>query len=282
MVIDIKGLSKRFHKKTVLYGLDMHLENGFYGLLGPNGAGKTTLLRCMVDVYMEYEGEVRFDGQRLRDSRQLLSHIGYLPQKFDLFRELTLYEMMLYFASLKRIDRREQAKEAERVLELVNLSHEKGKRCSALSGGMIRRAGIAQALLGDPPVLIVDEPTAGLDPEERIRFKNVLASLRGEKIVLLSTHIVEDVESLCDRIIIMDHGMFRCNASVQEVCAAAQGKVYEVEEEQLRTLSQYEVVRTLPREQGGTAYRVLTNEPLQAPLLHPTVEDGYLSMIKGI
>lgn len=282
MVIDIKGLSKRFHKKTVLYGLDMHLESGFYGLLGPNGAGKTTLLRCMVDVYMEYEGEVRFDGQRLRDSRQLLNHIGYLPQKFDLFRELTLYEMMLYFASLKRIDRREQAKEADRVLELVNLSHEKGKRCSALSGGMIRRAGIAQALLGDPPVLIVDEPTAGLDPEERIRFKNVLASLRGERIVLLSTHIVEDVESLCDRIIIMDHGMFLCNASVREVCAAAQGKVYEVEEEQLRALSQYEVVRTLPREQGGTAYRVLTNEPLQAPLLHPTVEDGYLSMIKGI
>ncbi len=282
MIIEIKGLSKRFRKKTVLKGVDAQLESGFYGLLGPNGAGKTTLLRCMADVYMDYQGEVRFDGKRLRDDRRLLNQIGYLPQKFDLFRELTLHEMMQYFASLKRIAHQEQEKEIGRVLALVNLSGEKQTRCGALSGGMVRRAGIAQALLGDPPVLIVDEPTVGLDPEERIRFKNVLASLREGKVILLSTHIVEDVESLCDRIIIMDNGVFLCNTSAQEVCALAQGKVYEVGEEQLHSLRRYEVVRTVSHAQGNTSYRILTNERPDAAPLSPTVEDGYLSAIKGI
>lgn len=280
-MIEIKHLSKRFRKKTVLKGINACLDVGIYGLLGPNGAGKTTLLRCITDIYMDYQGEILFDGKCLRKDSGLLPQIGYLPQKFDLFRELTLHEMMRYFASLKRVNRQEQEKEIQRVIELVHLSDQLDARCATLSGGMIRRVGIAQAILGDPPILIVDEPTAGLDPEERIRFKNVLASLGGERTVLLSTHIVEDVEALCDKIIIMNDGVFLYHETAQEICALALGKIYEVDETQKNALRHCEVIRTVAME-GKLKYRILTDEPVESPPLSPGVEDGYLCAIKGL
>lgn len=280
-MIEINNLSKRFRKKMVLNAVTAQLGTGVYGLLGPNGAGKTTLLRCITDIYTDYQGEICFDGKSLRANREILCEIGYLPQKFDLFKELTLLEMMQYFASLKRIDRQRQAAEIDRVLELVHLADQQKTRCGALSGGMIRRVGIAQAIMGDPSILIVDEPTAGLDPEERIRFKNVLAALGGERTILLSTHIVEDVEALCDRIIIMNNGGFLYNTSAEEVCKLALGKIFEVEEAQKDALRQFEIIRTSALE-GKITYRILTSESVDAPPLAPTIEDGYLCAIKGL
>lgn len=281
MIVDIKNVTKGFKKKKVLENCSTKLEKGIYGLLGPNGAGKTTLLRCITDIYSDYKGEILFDGKTLKQNRRLCDKIGYLPQKFDLFPELTLDEMMRYFASLKHIPKENEAAAVEKALKLVNLTEQSKTRCGALSGGMIRRAGIAQAILGDPEVIIVDEPTVGLDPEERIRFKNVIATLREERTILLSTHIVEDVEALCDRIIIMNDGDFLYNTDSQSVCDIARGKVYEVSKSAVSNLSNFEVIRSY-QHNGVDYFRILTSEPLSESPCEPTVEDGYLCAVKGL
>lgn len=281
MNIEIKNINKSFKKKQVLNGISSALTPGVYGLLGPNGAGKTTLLRCMTGIYNDYKGEVLFDGKTLLQNRGLRDKIGYLPQKFDMFKELSLYEMMCYFASLKHIPKKDEAETVEKALTRVNLWEMKDKRCGALSGGMIRRAGIAQAILGEPSVIIVDEPTAGLDPEERIRFKNIISSIGKECIVLLSTHIVEDVEAVCDRIIIMNHGDILYNSKAEDVCDLAEGKVYEMPENETANLKNFEVIRT--SRQGDTIIcRVITSDKVDLPPASPTIEDGFLCAVKGM
>lgn len=281
MNIEIKNINKSFKKKQVLNGISSTLTPGVYGLLGPNGAGKTTLLRCMTGIYNDYKGEVLFDGKTLLQNRSLRNEIGYLPQKFDMFKELSLYEMMCYFASLKHIPKKDEAEAVEKSLTKVNLWEMKDKRCGALSGGMIRRAGIAQAVLGEPSVIIVDEPTAGLDPEERIRFKNIISSIGKDCVVLLSTHIVEDVEAVCDRIIIMNHGDILYNSDAVDVCKLAEGKVYEMMENDVANLKKFEVIRTF--RQGDTTFcRVITSDEVDLSPVLPTVEDGYLCAVKGM
>ncbi len=207
-MLKIEHVSKNFGKKRALDDICLDMEEGCYGLLGPNGAGKTTLIRMILELYSIKKGSIQFEGT---------GHIGYLPQKFGAFQELTVRDILLYFAALKKIPKVEQEAEIDRVLELVNLSDRKKDKMSSLSGGMQRRVGIAQAVLGDPSVLIFDEPTAGLDPEERTRFKKLIRHIMDKKIVIISTHIVEDVETLCDRVIIMNRGRVLKNLSVEEV-----------------------------------------------------------------
>ena len=206
-MLKIEHVSKKFGKKRVLDDVCLNMEEGCYGLLGPNGAGKTTLIRMIMELYPVRKGSIRFEGA---------GGVGYLPQKFGAFRELTVRDILLYFAALKKIPKADQEKEIDRVLELVNLSDRKKDRMSSLSGGIQRRVGIAQAVLGDPPVLIFDEPTAGLDPEERTRFKKLIRQIMDKKIIIISTHIVEDVEALCDRVIIMNRGRVLRNMAVEE------------------------------------------------------------------
>lgn len=206
-MLKIEHVSKNFGKKRVLDDVCLNMEEGCYGLLGPNGAGKTTLIRIILELYPVKKGSIHFEGA---------GDIGYLPQKFGAFRELTVQDILFYFAALKQIPKAEQGMEIDRVLELVNLSDRKKDRMSSLSGGMQRRVGIAQAVLGDPSVLIFDEPTAGLDPEERTRFKKLIRQIMDEKIVIISTHIVEDVETLCDRVIIMNRGRVLKNMAVED------------------------------------------------------------------
>ena len=165
MSLTVMDVTKRFKKRVAVDHFSMEFQPGVYGLLGPNGAGKTTLLRCICGLY-------RLDRRRCPRRE----NPGYLPQSFGMFRELTLFQMMEYLAALKGLPKESQGEEIHRALELVNLSDRAGSRVKALSGGMVRRAGIAQALLGDPEVLLFDEPTAGLDPEERVRFQNVVAA----------------------------------------------------------------------------------------------------------
>lgn len=206
-MLTINHVYKKFGKKEVLSDICLQLDEGCYGLLGPNGAGKTTLLRMILELYPVRKGSIHLDSP---------GGVGYLPQKFGALRELTVHDILLYFASLKKIPRTDQEAEIDRVLNLVNLSDRKKDRMSRLSGGMQRRVGIAQAVLGDPGILIFDEPTAGLDPEERVRFKKLIQQVMEKKTVLISTHIVADVESLCDHVIIMNRGRVIRNLTTAE------------------------------------------------------------------
>lgn len=278
-MIEIKGLTKQFKKKQVLRGLDLTLGSGVYGLLGPNGAGKTTLLRCMTDIYTDYRGKVLYEGGELANNKAMRRKIGYLPQKFDMFHELKLWEMMRYFAELKKVPRAQQAAQIEQALRLVNLYENGADKVGAMSGGMVRRAGIAQAILGDPKVVIVDEPTAGLDPEERLRFKGVIAKISGERTVLLSTHIIEDVEALCGKIVIMDGGRIRLCGTPGEIAAAAGGHVFTVQGTPAGL--EHAVVKQFEKD-GKLFSRILAQgNPGDWKPETATVEDGYMYVIKG-
>lgn len=210
-MIRIDKVTKKFKRREAIRDFTCKLTAGCCGLLGPNGAGKTTLLRCVLGLYPVTSGNVELDNG---------ISIGYLPQKFGLFRELKVKDMMDYFAVAKKVPKGKRTDEIMRVLELVHLSDRADDRAGQLSGGMQRRLGIAQAVLGDPDVLLFDEPTTGLDPEERARFKDIIRQLdRDRKCIVISTHIVEDVESVCDRVILMKEGKLLEYVTVAEACA---------------------------------------------------------------
>lgn len=208
-MIQLKGVSKTFKKRTAIDGLSLDLESGCYGLLGPNGAGKTTLIRCILGLYQFSGGIIEMD-ENLK--------IGYLPQKFGMFNELKVRDMLKYFAMEKRVPKDKRDEEIERVLDMVNLDDRIDDKISKLSGGMQRRIGIAQALLGNPDLLIFDEPTTGLDPEERAHFKEIIQELKEQKkTILISTHIVDDVEHICDRGLIMYRGRLLENLPIDQI-----------------------------------------------------------------
>ncbi len=270
MVI-INECTKRFRKRVAVNKLSATLDTGIVGLLGPNGAGKTTLLRCICGLYKLNEGSIQGGG----------NSVGYLPQQFGMFRSLTVNQMMGYFATLKKIPKQMQKAEIERCVELVNLTDRLNSRIATLSGGMVRRLGIAQALLGDPEVVLFDEPTAGLDPEERVRFKNVIASRRHKGVTLISTHIVSDVESSCDMILIMNEGKQVTSGASQEIALLAREKAYMVPAQQESNLRGSFFVKDRIEKDGYTYLRVLSPEKQPGELVDPTMEDGYLCAIKG-
>lgn len=212
-MIKIEKVSKNFRSHKVIKEFSCELDKGCYGLLGPNGAGKTTLLRCILGLYPVSEGTVMMQKE---------DQIGYLPQRFGMFHELKVKEMMHYFAAAKKVPKEKREAEIDRVLADVNLSEKAGEKVGHLSGGMQRRLGIAQAILGDPDILFLDEPTTGLDPEERSHFKEIIQKLSKEnKIIVISTHIVEEVEAVCDRVLIMKDGTLLENVTVEEACRFA-------------------------------------------------------------
>lgn len=269
---------KNLHKSIAVDDVSLSFENGVYGLLGPNGSGKTTLLRCITGMY-RYKGKIAFDGKDVSKYPAYTDEIGYLPQAFDMFRELTLYEMLSYFAALKHIKKSEIPNAVESALETVNLTEKRDCKTGALSGGMKRRAGIAQALLGNPSIIILDEPTTGLDVEERLRFKNIIANIHKEKTVILSTHIIEDVEALCDRIVILHNGKLLADGTRNQIVEAAVGKVYAFDEQSVPDNVQIQKIYEVD---GQKKAKVLSNRNLGGEPLRPTVEDGYLCYIKNI
>ncbi len=267
-MLEVSHVEMRFGQKEVLRGVTLTLHQGVYGLLGPNGSGKTTLMRCIAGVYRPAAGIIRTPER-----------IGYLPQRFGMFKQLTVYEAMAYFAALKQIPARTQRKAIMECLEQVHLADRADDRIGALSGGMVRRVGIAQALLGCPELILADEPTAGLDPEERLRFKNVISNLRGGPTVVLSTHIVEDVESTCDHIILLYSGKVLAESTADDLRAQAAGKVFSVPADKRCQLQQpYHLLR---EEAGTGTLRVLSDLPQPGDLAAPTVEDGYMLYIRG-
>lgn len=279
-MIEVKNLTKDFRKKRALNSVSFTLENGVYGLLGANGAGKTTLLRCLTLIYPEGGSAVFKDGVPAEKDKDFLSRVGYLPQQFGLFKELTVFDALRLLSNFKTPGKKADERDIERCLELVNLSEEKDRRISALSGGMVRRVGIAQALLGKPELLIFDEPTAGLDPVERLRFKSVIAKEREGKTVIISTHIVEDIEAVCDSVLVLNNGTFLGNFSCDELRLRAKGKVFEAPEN-AETPQEAFVERIFER--GSEAYkRVLSGKNAGWELCEPTLEDGYLCVINNI
>ena len=280
MEIKIQNVSMIYPSgKQALKGLDLELKSpSLIGLLGPNGAGKSTLMKLLVAALIPTEGTILVDGAPLEKAeQQLKSSLGYLPQDFGLFDELTVTQFLDYMAALKGL-RSSQAAIRE-VIRAVNLEEKARARIRTLSGGQRQRVGIAQALLGNPPFLIFDEPTVGLDPEERIHFRNLFSRIAQDRLVLLSTHIIEDVQSVCDRLVVIDHGKILFSGTPEQLIASAAGHVgvfWEKDEMQEQGLH---ITARVNTSRGIRCRAVADKLPPYAQAEEPTLEDAYLYLI---
>ena len=288
-MLKIKNLNYNFRKKVIINDFSYYFSPGIYGLLGPNGAGKTTLMRCITGVYSTKPDTLLYEGQEAIENEFFLKRMSYLPQKFGLFRDLTVKEMMLMMSSLKGIDIKNNEETVEDCVARVNLSDKLNEKVKTLSGGMIRRLGIAQTLLNDPKIIIFDEPTAGLDVEERLRFKNIISEICKDKIIIISTHIVEDIEDICKEVIIMKNGIISFSGSCQAIASKAMKKTYILPKEQLSYIKDNYHIQKQFEKDDQTFIKILTNAPLSMnlvefdiKLINPTIEDGYICILKDI
>lgn len=284
-MITIEHLSKTYRKGAwALLDVSLQLDKGMTGLLGPNGAGKTTLMRILATLLTPTSGQVRVNGISLGRPEEIRQMIGYLPQHFHIYPQLTGRDYLDYVAAMKGItDRSARLKEISRLLEMVNLQEKADKKVRTYSGGMKQRLGIAQALLGSPDILIVDEPTSGLDPQERVRFRNVLTRFSIDRTVLLSTHIVADIESNCRRIAVMNKGRLAMNGSLAELQACGKGQVWEavMGHEEFALMDPMSVVSTRTVPEGVLCRFIGAAAPVTGAFpADPTLEDGYLSLLR--
>lgn len=227
--IVIKGLSKSYDgKKDALNSLDLVIPNGMFGILGRNGSGKSTLMNIIATILQPSKGTVTINGIEIKNSQKIRQMIGYLPQDFDFYPNMKVSEVLYYLGFLSKINQTDFDKYVDLILRKVNLIDYKNKKVKSLSGGMKKRLGMAQAILHDPKVIIVDEPTAGLDPEERVRLRNLLSDLAENKIVIISTHIVSDIESTCNRIAILDKGSLVYKGDIPSLIQQSDDHIYEI------------------------------------------------------
>lgn len=285
MEIIITDLTKQYRENVVLNHVSLTIGNGMYGLLGRNGAGKTTLMRILSTLLKPSGGRITFDGVPLEETKQIRSLIGYLPQEFSLYPDMSVWETMRYLAAMSDIPAGIQKERIPDLLEGVHLWEIRKRKVRKLSGGMKRRLGIAQALLNDPQVLIVDEPTVGLDPEERLRFYNLLGELSGSRVVIVSSHIVADMESVCEYAAILDSGRLLYAGAIDRLAGTAEGKVFEltVPRTELESVKRKFCVLSSQGHSSGLKVRVLsdcvpdTGHPVSCT---PTVEDGYMQLLR--
>jgi len=282
MDITITGLSKVYHNGVyALDNLDLAIPGGMFGLLGPNGAGKTTLMRVLAGILQPTGGTLRAGDHDLRTEhgRQALKRVlGYLPQELGVYPDLSAREFLDYVAILKGVDNRKVRQQCvTALLEVVGLQEVAKRKLKTFSGGMKRRVGIAQALLNDPQLLIVDEPTAGLDPEERIRFRNLLAELGGSRTVLLSTHIVEDIAQTCQNLALLKDGRVIFHGTTAAILREAQDRVWTITTSGCKPEGNFTIVSTM-RLESATQYRVVGRLSPRAGAIpvQPTLEDGYV------
>ncbi|RIW28699.1 ABC transporter ATP-binding protein [Bacillus salacetis] len=285
MNLTIEGISKTFKERhgeiKALDNLYLEFTNGVYGILGANGSGKTTLMRILATVMKPTAGAVYLNG---RDIAQMDAEyrdlIGYLPQQVGLYKNFSAEKLLHYIAALKGLTKQEAKDKVEETLELVGLHKDRKKKVGKFSGGMKRRIGIAQALLNDPKILIVDEPTAGLDPKERIRFRNLLSKISANRIVLLSTHIVSDIEFIAKEVLILKDGKLVKKESPSHLLKGLEQKVWSltVKGEELETYQSGYKVGNISRLQEGYHLRMISEEKphLKAESVEPNLEDLYL------
>ena len=281
MKLEIEDVSKQYRRGVLaLRSFSLELKPGVLGLLGPNGAGKTTLMSILATITKASKGRVLWDGVDIaRSPDALRTVLGYLPQDFGVYPNLNAVEFLEYLAAVKGLDAVSSKRRIEELLNLVNLTEARKRPLGGFSGGMKQRVGIAQALLNDPELLIVDEPTAGLDPEERVRFRNLLSELSGERIVILSTHIVSDVEATATDIALIERGSLVAHATPEALLQLVEGKVWEwvVASTELNAAKQRFLVSSTTRRSDGVHVRVLGEEPPQgAQPVAPNLEDAYL------
>lgn len=285
MKLTIEGVGKRY--RGDFWGLkdfSLNLGPGVLGLLGPNGAGKSTLMRILATITRPTEGKVLWDGTDVvRSPNGLRAELGYLPQDFGVYPNLNAVEFLEYMAAVKGLDAKAARRRIEELLVLVNLTEARKRPLGGFSGGMRQRIGIAQALLNDPRLLIVDEPTVGLDPEERVRFRNLLSDLGGERIVILSTHIVSDVEATATGIALIDRGRLLTHAEPEELLRAVEGKVWEwvLPSSELPAARERWRISSTIRRPDGVHARVVSERPpaASASPVAPSLEDAYLSVL---
>jgi len=273
--VQVTELTKRFNRTQALAGVTTNLTSGVTGLLGPNGAGKTTLLRILATVLAPDGGSVRtlgLDPTKSTERTQIRRSLGYLPQEPGFQRGFSAFEFVDYIAILKEFNRaRERHDEVRRVLDAVDLSSVSGKRVRALSGGMRRRVALAAALLGDPALLVLDEPTAGLDPEQRLRFREMVSQAGEGRAVVLSTHQTEDVAALCQDVVVLHEGRVRFQGTPTELASVANGHVW--------FASERDPAATIAWRTSEGLHRHLGEPRHGAQLVEPTLEDGYLLLI---
>ena len=281
MELTIERLSKRYGQHWALRELSLRIAPGLLGLVGPNGAGKTSSMRMIATLLEPTEGTIRWNGQDIRTHGQVLRQVlGYLPQDFGIYPEFTGRQFLRYLAAMKGLPSSLVHRRVNEVLEVANLEAEADRKLPTYSGGMKQRLGIAQALLNDPELLIVDEPTAGLDPAERVRFRTLLASLTRNRIVLLSTHIISDVEAVANRLIILQGGRVLSDTTPDALLAATEGSVWSVTVDQMTALqlqANYQV-STMVTQMGGVTLRIVSpTRPHQAAVeVPPSLEEAYL------
>lgn len=286
MYISLDHVSKDFRKKpAALDDVTLDLPTGMIGLLGSNGAGKTTLMRILCGIIRPTRGRVFLDSQDLAEPgtrRGVKKVLGYLPQHIEPYPNLTPLEFLDYVGILKGVDSStERARQATELLSRVGLTDARDRRVGRLSGGMRRRVGIAQALMGDPKLLVVDEPTAGLDPEERIRFRTLLARLGADRTVILSTHILDDVAQTCPYVFVLHSGQKRYDGPTEGLIDAARGRTWLTAERSTPPAEHVAVVNATTTS-AGTRYRIVTDTPPDdATPAEPDLEDGYMALARA-
>ncbi len=281
MELQLQDLKKQYGTKYAVNGVNARFIPGVYGLLGANGAGKTTLMRMICGVLKSTSGSIRLNGKTIdKLGEQYYAHLGYMPQDFGFYPDFTAYEFMLYMAAVKGLNKKQAKTRTEKLLHMVNLSDRADKKIRSYSGGMKQRLGIAQAELNNPSVLILDEPTVGLDPKERVRFRNIISDFAKEKIVILSTHIVSDVSYIADTILMMKQGRFLLQESMSTVTDSIRGKVWELLADE-KTAAKYNKtfsVVNLHHENNLVKLRIIseTAPSEEAQITEPNLEDLFL------
>lgn len=281
MELQLQNLCKRYGAKCAVDHVNITLVPGVYGLLGANGAGKTTLMRMLCGVLKPTSGSIRLNGKTMEElGEQYYARLGYMPQDFGFYPDFTAREFMLYMAAVKGLTAKDAKIRTKALLHMVNLDAAADRKIKSFSGGMKQRLGIAQAELNDPSILVLDEPTAGLDPKERVRFRNIISDFAKEKIVILSTHIVSDVSYIADTILMMKEGTFLLQEPMSTVTDSIQGKVWEilVEDREAAAYSRKFSVVNLHHENNRVRLRIVAEGPpaAGAHAVTPSLEDLFL------
>lgn len=281
MELTLKSVSKDFNSVSAVDNVTYSMKKGVYGLLGVNGAGKTTLMRLLCTVIQPTSGAITLDGKNIFElGAAYRDTLGYLPQNFGYYPDLSIYDYMIYIASIKGIPLMVARKRTEQLLKQVGMSKYIKRKMRTLSGGMVRRVGIAQAMLNNPKILVLDEPTAGLDPSERIRFRNLISELSEDRLVLLSTHIVSDVEFIANKIMLMKDGKFFYTGTSDELISSMEESVWHctVSKQEVNDYLQNYLVGNVKTISGGAELRILSKIPPTENAVKETatLEDAFL------